>query len=409
MKVLLAEDSVMMRRLLLRTLQTWGYDVTEAENGAIAWRQFQRQPFQLVLTDWVMPEMDGVELVRHIRAAGIASYVYIILLTAKSEKEDLLIGMEAGADDFLVKPVDPAELRVRMRAGERIIHLEQELAGQNRKLRETQAALVQSEKLAGLGQMAAGVAHEINNPIAVVANNLAVLKRDVSASFQVLDLYRTQHQVLQAESPETASQIAKVVDTCDYAWIREESPRLFENSVTCLKRVGDIVKNLRQFARLDEAQLDELDISQAASAATKILEHEAETAQVRIELEYEPVPRIICEPAKIQQVVHHLVLNAIQASEPGQIVRVGIRPSQEGVVIEVTDHGCGIANSDLAHVFEPFFTTRRVGSGRGLGLAVSYGIIRDHDGSIEVSSEMGVGSTFRVQLPIHPPSTQRSE
>src|SRR5262249_49944633 len=140
---------------------------------------FEEGDFAIVITDWMMPEMDGLELIRRMRGGEHSRYVYVILLTAKSQKEDLVQGMEAGADDFLSKPFDRDELRVRLRAGERVIELERTLAEQNRALREAQAALVQSEKLASLGQLAAGVAHEINNPIAYVANNLAVLRRDV--------------------------------------------------------------------------------------------------------------------------------------------------------------------------------------------------------------------------------------
>src|SRR5204863_5980170 len=131
------------------------------------------------ISDWMMPETDGVELIRRIRASQRAGYVYTILLTARSEKEDIVRGMEAGADDFVTKPFDRDELRVRLRAGERIIQLEHTLAEQNQALREAQAALVQSEKLAGLGRLAAGVAHEINKPRAYVTNDLKVVPRDM--------------------------------------------------------------------------------------------------------------------------------------------------------------------------------------------------------------------------------------
>ena len=181
--------------------------------------------------------MDGLELIRRSRASESSSYTYIILLTAKSEKEELIHAMEAGADDFLIKPCDANELRVRIREGERIIRLEQTLADQNRELRETQAALVQSEKLASLGQLAAGMAHEINNPISYVANNLAVLRRDVTSLTGLLAKYRSSHSCLPTVQPELAEEIAHLEADCDLDWVQENLPRVFESSLEGLDRV----------------------------------------------------------------------------------------------------------------------------------------------------------------------------
>jgi two-component system NtrC family sensor kinase len=140
MKVLIADDDPVSRRLLQSYLQKWGYDVTAAVNGADAWRLFEQDEFPVVVTDWMMPEMDGTDLIRRIRAGQRPNYVYTILLTSRSQKEDLVEGMEAGADDFVNKPFLGEELRVRLRAGERIVNLERALADQNRALREARAA-----------------------------------------------------------------------------------------------------------------------------------------------------------------------------------------------------------------------------------------------------------------------------
>lgn len=140
MKVLIADDDPVSRRLLQSYLQKWGYEVATAVNGADAWRLFEQEEFPVVITDWMMPELTGMELVRRIRAAARPHYVYAILLTSRSQKEDLVEGMEAGADDFVNKPFLAEELRVRLRAGERIVNLERALAEQNRALREARAA-----------------------------------------------------------------------------------------------------------------------------------------------------------------------------------------------------------------------------------------------------------------------------
>ncbi len=144
MKVLIADDDPVSRRLLQNYLQKWGYEVTVAVNGAEAWRFFEQDEFPVVISDWMMPELDGPELIRRIRACSKPNYVYTILLTARAQKEDLVEGMEAGADDFVSKPFDRDELHVRLRAGERIIKLEQALKEQNRALLEAQAALKQN-------------------------------------------------------------------------------------------------------------------------------------------------------------------------------------------------------------------------------------------------------------------------
>jgi DNA-binding response OmpR family regulator len=144
MKVLIAEDDPVSRRLLENYLKKWGHEVVATMNGAEAWRHFEQQEFPLVISDWMMPELDGLELVRRIRAHPRPGYAYIILVTEKSQKEDVVAGMEAGADDFVTKPFDRDELHARLRAGERIVELERRLEEQNRALREAQAALLQN-------------------------------------------------------------------------------------------------------------------------------------------------------------------------------------------------------------------------------------------------------------------------
>lgn len=409
MKVLLAEDDPMSRRMLQAHLERWGHEVIPANDGAEAWRLFAADHFSLVVTDWMMPEMDGPELIRRIRAAPCPYYVYIILLTAKTSKDDVVRGMEAGADDFIGKPFDREELRTRVRAGERILNLEHNLADQNRALRESQAALVQAEKLASLGRLAAGVAHEINNPIAYVANNLTVLRRETEAALTVLSHYQRGRESLARQEPALAAEIARLEAEADLAYFQETFARTCDKTREGLQRVRDIVRNLRDFARLDEAEVKEISVNDAIASTLEVLSHEAESQKVRLISDCAPIPPITCFAGRINQVFLNLVTNAIQACSAGGTVTVRTRPGvHDGVTVEVVDTGSGIAPEHRARLFEPFFTTKPVGQGTGLGLSVSYGIIRDHGGTIEVDSELGHGTIFRVRLPSHPPGDKLS-
>jgi signal transduction histidine kinase len=393
MNVLIAEDDPVSRLLLKGHLQKWGHEVTAATTGSEAWRLFQEGTYPLVVSDWMMPEMDGPELVRRIRASSCPGYVYVILLTARAQKADVVQGMEAGADDFVTKPFDREELRVRVRAGERIVRLEQTLAQQNKSLRETQAALVQQEKLASLGRLAAGVAHEINNPVAYVTNNVTVLRRDMQAALEVLDAYR--------RGDRTAA--ARIEEEADLAYFRANFVRTCDKTLEGLERVRDIVRNLRDFARLDEAEFKEADLNAALESALDILGYEFKQQQVHLEMDLRPLPPVPCHPGKINQVFLNLLENAVQACGGGGWVTLRSRVEDNGVMIEVQDNGVGIKPEHRARLFEPFFTTKPVGQGTGLGLSVSFGIIRDHGGTIEVESEVGRGSTFRLHLPLKPP------
>lgn len=403
MKILVVDDSLAMRRLVSKLLQSWEYDVVEAKDGVQAWEAFQSAPTPIVITDWIMPELDGVELTRRIRSFNAPTYVYVMLLTAKTEKEDLVQAMEAGADDFLSKPVDKEELRVRLRAGERIINLEQSLAEKNRKLRDTQSAMVQQEKLASLGQLAAGMAHEINNPIAYVTNNVVVLQREFDTIMTLLNKYRSGGDVLSQAAPQLAEELAELEEESDVEWLEESLPRLLNACGEGLGRVRDIVKNLREFARLDEAKFDRVDLKLAVESTIEILRHELTKHTIELKTEFCDAPPVLCFPSKINQVFLNILVNAIQASQPNDVIHIRTITEPDHVVVEIQDHGTGIANEHLPHIFEPFFTTKPVGQGTGLGLAISYGIVQDTGGEIDVETEFGQGSTFRVRLPINGP------
>ena len=373
------------------------------QDGAEAWRLFEAGDFPIVITDWMMPEVDGLELIRRIRAAQRPGYVYAILLTARSQKEDLVEGMEAGADDFLTKPFDRDELRVRLRAAERIIGLEQSLAEQNRALRETQAALVQTRE-AGEPRPAGGG----RGP------------RDQQPD-------RLRHQQPGRPPPrhagrpgacstptgraatEPAAEAARLEEEVDLAYLRETFAR------TVRQDAGGAAAGPRhrpQPARLRPARRGRVQGGGPERRPRSPPSRSSATSSSRRRSGWRPASsrcrRCLCHPGKVNQVFLNLLVNAIQACRAAAgSSTVRTRPDGEAASWSRSqDNGCGIRPEHRPQLFEPFFTTKPVGQGTGLGLSVSFGIVRDHGGAIEVESEVGRGSTFRVRLP---PRTQRSE
>ena len=263
--------------------------------------------------------------------------------------------------------------------------------------------MIQSEKLAGLGRLAAGVAHEINNPLAFVVNNLALLRRDVLGALRVLDKYREGGDILARAAPGLAAEATRLEEEVDLPYFRENLPRLFESSDEGLRRVRAIVQNLRDFARLDEAEFQEVDLNSALRSTLEVLRHELDKKAIRVATSFQDLPPVACYAGKVNQAFLNIVLNAIQASEREGLIEIRTRPDGEAaVVVEVEDHGGGIRPEHLPHIFEPFFTTKPVGAGTGLGLSVSYGVVRDQGGTIEVESVVGRGSLFRIRIPLRP-------
>jgi PAS domain S-box-containing protein len=267
-------------------------------------------------------------------------------------------------------------------------------------LKRAQGQMVQAEKLAALGQLVAGVAHEINNPLSFVSNNIAVLQRDVKAIRSLLEMYQKTDAAVQAAMPDLSAEIRELCERVDLVYTLANLDEMMARSRDGLKRIQQIVKDLRDFARLDESDLHEVDLNQGVESTVNIVRGRAKSRQVAVELDLHPLPAVACFPAKINQVIMNLVANAIDACPPNATVTVRTSRIESGVCIEVIDTGSGIEPRVLERIFDPFFTTKPQGEGTGLGLSISYGIVRDHQGTIEVDSTPGRGSRFSVKLPL---------
>jgi PAS domain S-box-containing protein len=269
-------------------------------------------------------------------------------------------------------------------------------------LKQAQSRLVQSEKLAGLGQMVAGVAHEINNPLAFVGNNVAVLQRDLGAVFEVLNL----HGKVESASPEDraalVSRIRELGDRFDLDYVVKNLPEVLVRSREGLRRIHQIVRDLRDFARLDEGDIQDADLNAGIVSTINIIQGYARRKRVSIETKLESIPPVRCHAAKINQVVMNLLSNAIDASHEETSVTVSTGCNGKGVYISVADTGTGIEAAVRERIFDPFFTTKPPGHGTGLGLSISYGIVKAQGGEIVVDSTPGRGSCFTVHLPAKP-------
>jgi PAS domain S-box-containing protein len=277
-----------------------------------------------------------------------------------------------------------------------------QLESLHHKLGEAQSQLLQSEKLASIGQLAAGVAHEINNPIGYVHSNLGTLDTYIRDLLGLVTRYEAAEDALPSGAPQR-DELAALREKLDLPYLREDIPQLMRESKEGITRVRKIVQDLKDFSRLDSSpNWQYANLHQGLDSTLNIAHNEIKY-QADVIKEYGDIPEIECLPSQLNQVFMNLMVNAAHAMEGprGSItLRTGMAASGDAVWVEVADTGKGMPDEIKSRIFDPFFTTKPVGKGTGLGLSLAYGIIQKHHGSIEVESEVGKGTTFRVTLPI---------
>ena len=268
------------------------------------------------------------------------------------------------------------------------------------KLLLTQQQLLQSEKMAAIGQLAAGVAHEINNPVGFVHSNLGVLKEYVISLLELLDAHCLAAEQCAPGHPALlkAQQLATEMDI-DY--LRNDVVKLLSESQEGLERIERIVIDLRTFAHVDDAEWKTIDIHTCLERTLNVIWNELKYKATLVK-EYDDLPAISCLPLQLSQVFMNLLINAVQAIKEHGTITLRTGHEADSIWVEVADSGCGIPPENLPRLFDPFFTSKPVGTGTGLGLAIAYKIVEAHHGRIDVNSEVGCGSTFRVTLPIQP-------
>ncbi|MFT5277914.1 MAG: PAS domain S-box-containing protein [Granulosicoccus sp.] len=269
-----------------------------------------------------------------------------------------------------------------------------ELNKTNAKLVNTHDQLLQSDKMAAIGVLSAGVAHEINNPVGFVTSNINILSDWSMELIQLIELM--DHEIKHDASLIKA--ITAYKNQYDFDYIKEEIPHLLEETKEGLSRVSTIIADLKGFAHKDESVWKKIDLRQIIRSTLNIVNNELKY-KAKVELDLDDIPLVECLPSQISQVLMNIIINAGQSIESKGVITITTRHVGEMVCIKISDTGEGIAKENLERMFDPFFTTKPVGKGTGLGLSVSFGIIESHNGRIEVDSQKGKGSNFHIWLP----------
>ena len=391
-RIVVVDDDVTILSLLKLSLENEGYEVISAENGMEALKKIRRNPPDLVLADIMMPVLDGLKLCRLIKGDPQLKKVYMVLLTARTSSQDKIEGLTSGADDYITKPFQRGELLARVKAGLRTRQMQAQLERKNQELEEalqllqkTQEKLIQSKKLEAIAYLAAGVAHEVNNPLSVIRGHA-----------QYLQLLIDEEDINRGELEENLKAISEGTSRCQ-----------------------DIVEKLQHYARPVESPFAPVDMHPLIEETVDLLGVSLQESEVELKLSLKsPRSIIMGAPLQIQQVFLNLITNALKAMEESsrKILEMltEYMPVDRMIKLQVRDTGKGIKKENLEKIFEPFFTTSyedaksgdRKSVRVGMGLSIIQQIVAIHNGTISVESREGGGTTFTLLFPLSKDSSE---
>ena len=367
------------------------------------------QPYAVVISDLIMPGRNGIELLREITSRYPETGV--IMVSGVDRPQRVRDALRVGAFDYLIKPCEldvltfSVERALARRSLLRTARLYKasletqnvELANRKAELERLQAQLVHTEKMASLGQLAAGVAHELNNPAGFVYGNMDLLRSYVGDLQDLLKAYD------QLSLPIPAAAAVDTVKTrIGYERLMGDLDSIIADCREGAERICDVVRNLRLFTRLDEAEIKQIEIHGGIDSTIRLLSGYFSSGQIVVRRDYGELPLVSCYAGQLNEVWMNLLVNAVQSISGQGEVTISTRLEGESVAVAISDTGKGIPTDNLTRIFDPFFTTKRVGEGTGLGLSITYGIIERHGGTISVESQVGAGATFTVKVPIEP-------
>jgi signal transduction histidine kinase len=449
--ILIVDDNPTNLEVLAETLTDSGFQVSVALDGETALEQVQYYPPELILLDIMMPGIDGFETCRRLKESPATSDIPVIFLTALSDTENKVSGFSLGAVDYITKPFHQEEVLARVRTHLKLHNLTRTLEDQNvilkqeithrkavedllqtlnqelerrveertlelsrtlQELEQAQVQLVHSDRMSSLGQLVAGVAHEINNPVNFIYGNLS------PASEYTQDLLGLA-EICQKHFSSLPDEIQEYIQQIDLNFLQVDLPKLVASMKVGADRIRQIILSLRNFSRLDEAEVKSVDIHEGIESTLLILQNrlkvKPEQAEIQVVKNYGNLPEVECYAGQLNQVFMNILSNAIDAldghtsqrsatenrANPGRITITTEARNQDWVLIRIADNGPGMTEAVKKQLFDPFFTTKPIGKGTGLGMSISYQIIvENHKGKIGCDSEPGRGAEFCIEIPI---------
>lgn len=432
-KILFVDDELDLEFLICqkfkKNIRTEGWKLLFARNGVEALEKLKEHPdLDMVVTDLNMPEMDGLTLLSRLNQIDLP--LKTIVISAYGDMKNIRNAMNLGAFDFLTKPIDLEDLKITInktlrdvqqlkenqrlreseaRAREQAQYLQQGL----QELQKTQAQLIQTAKMSSLGQLVAGIAHEINNPANFIYGNISHVSDYIQKLLNLLHLYQQQYNP-------PSSEIEAEIKAIDLEFLIADLAKILVSMKCGVDRIHKIVLSLRNFSRLDEANIKSVDIHEGLKSSLLILDNRLQPTRVRPEIqvfeEYSNLPLVECYAGELNQVFINIFYNAIDAlneynkqrslddifaRQLAITIRTVLLEENSRVVIQIRDNGPGMTADVKDRIYEPFFTTKPVGQGTGLGLYISYQIIVEkHGGALKCVSEVGEGAEFWIEIPI---------
>jgi len=414
--ILVVDDTPDNLQLLSAMLTAQGFEVRKALNGKMALTACQMVLPDVILLDINMPDMDGYQVCQQLKADEKTSEVPVIFISALDDIVDKVKAFDVGGVDYIAKPFHGAEVVLRIENQINLRLLQVKLQEKNfllqqalDNLKAAQVQQIQNEKMVALGQLVAGIAHEINNPISFIYGNLRYAGEYVQDLVNLIEVY-------QQEYPKSTPKIQQLAKDIDLNFIIKDLQNLIGAMYRGSDRIREIVLALQHFSRHDEAEMKRVNIHEDIENTLVMLQHRlrevADRPAIVVVKDYGNLPLITCYPSELNQVFMHLLNNAIDAIEEGvgnqsstPQIRIHTEVTDLNMVkIAIADNGTGIEESLRSRLFDPFFTTKPVGKGSGLGLSISHQIIvQKHRGNITCTSSVGQGAEFAIKIPIEQP------